>query len=148
MVDAELLSRKISKLRHYISELRNAEDINWEKYLNDPRSKAFVERYLHLCIEEIFDIANHIVSFYRWREPGGYRDLLLILHEQGIIPKKHLATFQNMASFRNMLVHHYEKIDDEVVYGLFKKRLSDFELFIELVTEWNMTPNQTNPHEP
>jgi hypothetical protein len=26
MVDAELLSRKISHLRHYISELRNAED--------------------------------------------------------------------------------------------------------------------------
>jgi len=148
MVDAELLSRKISHLRHYISELRNAEDITWEKYLNDPRSKAFVERYLHLSIEEVFDIANHIVSFCRWREPSGYRDLLSVLHEQGVIPKKHLITFQNMASFRNMLVHHYEKIDDEVVYGLFKKRLSDFELFIELVAEWNMS--QTNPmsHEP
>ncbi|MCJ7600930.1 MAG: DUF86 domain-containing protein [Desulfobulbaceae bacterium] len=138
MVDEELLSRKISHLRHYISELRNAEDINWEKYLNDPRSKAFVERYLHLSIEEVFDIANHIVSFCRWREPSGYRDLLSVLHEQGVIPKEHLITFQNMASFRNMLVHHYEKIDDEVVYGLFKKRLSDFELFIQLITKWNM----------
>lgn len=142
MVDVELLSRKISNLSHYIAELQRAEDINWEKYSTDPRSKAFVERYLHLSIEEIFDIANHIVSFCRWREPGGYRDLLLVLSEQGVIPKEHLITFQNMASFRNMLVHHYEKIDDEVVFGLFKKRLADFELFIELITKWNIS------HEP
>lgn len=138
MVDIELLSRKISHLSHYISELQSAEDINWEKYSTDPRSKAFVERYLHLSIEEIFDIANHIVSFCRWREPNGYRDLLLVLYEHDVIPKEHLTTFQNMASFRNMLVHHYEKIDDEVVFGLFKKRLSDFELFIELISRWNM----------
>jgi len=139
MVDVELLSRKISNLSHYISELQSAEDINWEKYSTDPRSKAFVERYLHLCIEEIFDIANHIVSFCRWREPSGYRDLLLVLNEHDVLPKEHLTTFQNMASFRNMLVHHYEKIDDEVVFGLFKKRLADFELFIELISRWNET---------
>jgi uncharacterized protein YutE (UPF0331/DUF86 family) len=41
--------------------------------------KAFVERYLHLAIEELLDIANHFVSFYQWREPAGYRDLLLLL---------------------------------------------------------------------
>ncbi len=137
MVDRELLSRKISKLSYYISELKNAKDINWKKYTDDSRSKAFVERYLHLAIEEVFDIANHLVSFCRWREPAGDRDLFSVLKEQGVIPDSLLSTFQNMASFRNMLVHHYEKIDDEVVFGLFKKRLSDFTLYIELIREWS-----------
>ena len=41
-----------------------------------------------------------------------------------------------MASFRNVLVHRYESIDDELVFGIFKKRLGDFVLFIELVSEW------------
>ena len=136
MVDKELLSRKISNLSYYISELKSAKDINWKKYTSDSRSRAFVERYLHLAIEEVFDIANHLVSFCRWREPTGYRDLFSVLQEQGVIPDNLLSTFQNMASFRNMLVHHYEKIDGEVVFGLFKKRLSDFALYIELVREW------------
>lgn len=136
MVDKELLSRKISHLSHYISELNNAEDINREKYTTDSRSRAFVERYLHLSIEEVFDISNHLVSFGRWREPTGYRDLFSVLQEKGVIPDNLLSTFQNMASFRNMLVHHYDKIDDEVVFGLFKKRLSDFTLFIDLVKKW------------
>ncbi len=136
MVDNELLSRKISNLQSYVSGLEAADDINWEKYLNDARSRAFVERYLHLSIEEVIDIANHLVSFCAFREPAGYRDLFSVLHEQGVIPENQLMTFQNMASFRNMLVHWYEKIDDEVVFGLFKKRLSDFLLFVDLVKQW------------
>ena len=136
MVDKELLSRKISRLRSYLEELKSAEDIDWGKYQSDSRAKAFVERYLHLAIEEVMDIANHFVSFYKWREPIGYRDLFLILKEHGIISEKYLPTFQNMASFRNMLVHRYETIDDELVFGIFKERLDDFELFITLLVNW------------
>jgi uncharacterized protein YutE (UPF0331/DUF86 family) len=136
MVDKELLSRKISQLREYLSALRKAEDISWGKYEEDIRSRAFVERYLHLCVEKVIDISNHFVSFYRWREPDGYRDLFRVLHDNAVIPKQNLTTFQNMASFRNMLVHRYEKIDDELVYTIFKKRLGDFDLFISLVTAW------------
>lgn len=139
MVDNELVSRKISKLLNYVTDLEQAEDINWEKYKSDTRSRAFVERYIHLAIEEVFDISNHIISFYSWREPSGYRDLFLVLNEKGIIPDNQLTNFQNMASFRNMLVHHYEKIDDELVFGFFKRRLNDFVLFTELIKQ--MTKN-------
>ena len=137
MVDRELLSRKIAHLSGYVNELRKADDIDFKKYTTDPRSRAFVERYLHLAIEEVFDIANHLVSFHCWREPTGYRDLLLVLQENGVVPAELLTKFQNMASFRNMLVHHYEKVDDEVVFGIFKKRLSDFTLFIDLIRQWS-----------
>jgi uncharacterized protein YutE (UPF0331/DUF86 family) len=137
MVDKELLSRKLSRLRSYITELMRSEDINWEKYESDLRTKAFVERYLHLAIEEVLDIANHLISFQRWREPTGYRDLFNVLAENGVIPKEHLPIFQEMASFRNLLVHRYESMDDNLVFGIFRERLKDFDLFIELVTEWS-----------
>ncbi|MBW6487348.1 MAG: DUF86 domain-containing protein [Syntrophobacterales bacterium] len=136
MVDKELLSRKLSQLREYLAELRNAEDITWQTYERDLRARAFVERYLQLCIEKVIDIANHFVAFHRWREPGGYRDLFQVLHENGVIPKAHLTTFQNMASFRNMLVHRYEKTDDEIIFSIFRKRLGDFDLFGRLITDW------------
>jgi uncharacterized protein YutE (UPF0331/DUF86 family) len=136
MVDKELLSRKVSQLREYLVELQNADDITWETYEGDLRARAFVERYLQLCIEKVIDIGNHFVSFHRWREPEGYRDLFQVLHETGVIPKEHLKTFQDMASFRNMLVHRYEKTDDEIIFGIFRKRLGDFDLFVTLITAW------------
>jgi uncharacterized protein YutE (UPF0331/DUF86 family) len=136
MVDKELLSRKLSFLQNYVSELKQADDINWEKYTADPRTRAFVERYLHLAIESVFDIANHLISFHNWREPDSYRDVFVILYENKVIPKETLHSFQEMASFRNILVHRYEKIDDEIVFGVFKKRLVDFDLFGSLIKEW------------
>jgi uncharacterized protein YutE (UPF0331/DUF86 family) len=136
MVDKELLSRKLSTLRSYVEELKRAEDITREKYESDRRAKAFVERYLHLAIEEVIDVANHIVSFHQWREPTGYRDLFTVLKEHGVIDGKDLALFQNMAAFRNMLVHRYEVVDDDLVFGAFKNRLADFERFITLITDW------------
>ena len=136
MVDKELLSRKLSLLRSYVAELVRADDITWAKYRSDLRTKAFVERYLHLAIEEVLDIANHLISFERWREPSGYRDIFLVLRENGVITNEQLPLLQEMASFRNLLVHRYENVDDEIVFGIFKKRLSDFDLFIELVSTW------------
>jgi len=143
MVDKELLSRKISQLREYLGALQNADDITWKKYENDLRERAFVERYLHLCIEKLIDIGNHLVSFHRWREPEGYRDLFQILHENDVIPKEHLMTFQHMASFRNMLVHHYEKTDDEIIFRIFTKHLNDFDLFINLIKDWTKKQDAT-----
>ncbi len=37
---------------------------------------------------------------------------------------------------RNMLVHHYEKVDNEVVFGIFKNRLGDFDLFCEFILKY------------
>ena len=144
MVDKELISRKISQLRNYVQQLETSSDITWDNYTTDIRSKAFVERYLHLAIEKVFDISNHIISYQRWREPEGYRDLFMVLKEQGVLPEREMLNFQNMASFRNMLVHRYEKIDDEMVYGFFRKRLKDFDIFVGFVMEWIKEQDRTD----
>ena len=136
MVDKEVLSRKLSQLRQYVTELNAAQDITWSVYQNDIRSKAFVERYLHLAIESVIDIANHLISFHGWREPEGYRDVFTVLCENSIIPLQELSVYQQMTSFRNMLVHRYEKIDDATVFGFFKNRLGDFDRFFNLIKVW------------
>ena len=59
MVNKEVLSKKLSQLRQYVTELNAAQDITWGVYQNDIRTKAFVESYLHLAIESVIDIANH-----------------------------------------------------------------------------------------
>jgi uncharacterized protein YutE (UPF0331/DUF86 family) len=136
MVDEELVSRKLSRLKGYLDELRRSQDITWTRYQSDLRTRAFVERYIHLAIEDVIEVANHLVSSSEWREPTSFRDLFLILAQHGVILDDQLLTYQNMASYRNMLVHRYESIEDEVVFGIFKKRLGDFDLFIGLVGDW------------
>ncbi|MBI9083938.1 MAG: DUF86 domain-containing protein [Desulfobacterales bacterium] len=136
MVNGDVIDRKLSKLKEYVGELRLADDIGWEEYRKNSRSRAFVERYIHIAIQTVFDIANHIISYQKWKEPETYRESFAILADHGVLPEDNVVDFQNMASFRNMLVHHYESVDDEIVYGIFKNKLGDFDLFEKYILEY------------
>ncbi len=136
MVNDEIILRKTQKLKEYTNELRQAKDITWEKYQKDIRDRAFVERYIHIAIQTVFDIANHIISYEEWKEPDTYRETFSILASHGVLPDEKVTDYQNMASFRNMLVHHYESVENEVVFGIFKNRLGDFDLFRRFILEY------------
>ncbi|WP_448383129.1 type VII toxin-antitoxin system HepT family RNase toxin [Desulfosoma sp.] len=77
-----------------------------------------------------------MISANRWREPTSDRDVFQVLAENKVLAESHLARFQDMASFRNLLVHAYEKVDPEVVFGIFRTRLDDFLLFVHDINAW------------
>lgn len=134
MVDRVLIERILSDIKSNLRELKQAQDISWEVYQADVRARRFVERTLHVMVEACIDVAQHIISDERFREPESYRDAFVVLSEQGVIPRDQLQRFESMAAFRNLIVHYYEKIDDAVVYSVFKKRLDDFQLFVDLIS--------------
>ena len=136
MVNKILIERILSDINLNLNDLKNASDITWEVYRVDTRARRFVERTLHILIEASIDIAQHIISDQKFREPANYRDTFVVLAENNIIQSKDLTQFENMASFRNLLVHYYEKVDDEIVFGIFKNNLADFDLFVEKIIEY------------
>ena len=136
MVNKILIERILSDINLNLNDLKNASDITWEVYRVDKRARRFVERTLHILIEASIDIAQHIISDQKFREPANYRDTFVVLAENNIIQSKDLTQFENMASFRNLLVHYYEKVDDEIVFGIFKNNLADFDLFVEKIIEY------------
>jgi len=136
MVNRVLLERILSDIKANLQDLKNAADITWEVYITDKRARRFVERTLHITIEACIDIAQHIISDKSLREPMSYRDTFVVLAEQGILRKEDLPKFEKIASFRNLIVHYYERLDDEIVYSVFKKNLSDFDLFVKRILEY------------
>ena len=70
------------------------------------------------------------------REPTSYRDTFVVLAENKILLPEYLSKFENITSFRNLLVHYYANVDDEIVYGVFRNNLSDFDLFVERITNF------------
>ncbi len=131
MVNVGLVERILNDIVRNINDLRAAEDITWEVYDRDTRSRRFVERTIHIIIEGMIDIVQHIISDGKLREPENFRDGFRVLAENGIISNDHLPTYEKMASFRNLIVHYYEKIDNEIVFGVFKRHLSDFDRFVD-----------------
>ena len=136
MVDRVILERILADIVSNVKELRNAQDVEWNSYRTDVRMRRFVERTLHIIIEGCIDAAQHIIADEGMREPTSYRDAFMVLAENGILSTEDLTRYENIASFRNLLVHYYAKVDDEIVYGIFKNRLSDFDLFIERIVHY------------
>jgi uncharacterized protein YutE (UPF0331/DUF86 family) len=49
---------------------------------------------------------------------------------------------EKMAKFRNVLVHQYEKIEAEIIVGLLKKNLKDFDQFRKAVVGFVQRPQK------
>ena len=62
MVNRLLLESILGDIRYNVRLLQEADDIDWASYQQDPRSRRFVERTLHIIIEACIDLAQHIIS--------------------------------------------------------------------------------------
>jgi len=84
-------------------------------------------------IETCADVAGHIISDKGYRVPATYADTFRVLYENGILNKGLFETMEKMAKFRNIIVHHYDKVDTETVIGILKKDLKDFSTYKDAI---------------
>lgn len=135
MVDKEVVERLLGLLEEYVGDLESVQDISFDEYKSTKQVKRFVERTLQIAIEACLDLGNHIIADEGLREPEDNKDVFNVLAEAGIIDAKLLGNLKPMASFRNLIVHDYGKIDDEIVFGILKRRLEDFKEYSSMIVE-------------
>lgn len=82
---------------------------------------------MHLSIECLLDIGNHVIADHGYRKPETYSEILKILAEEDVISEKLFRELEGMASFRNVLVHDYLKLDLDMVYQVIKEKLKYFD---------------------
>lgn len=133
MVDREVADRLLGLLEGYVHDLAQVKAMSFAEYSADLKTRRFAERTLQIAIEASLDLGNHIIADEGLREPEDNRDVFRVLAEEGIIDAKLLENLQPMASFRNLIVHDYAKIDDEIVFGIVQRRLDDFTGFARKV---------------
>lgn len=133
MIEQDLLKRRLNLLIDYIKDLRERKEVTLEKYQQDKSLQRIIERTLHIAIECCLDLGNHIISSEAYRQPNDNRDIFMVLYESKIVPKDLLPRLQDMASFRNLLVHDYAEIDPKQVYENWQNGLEDLEMFGKLI---------------
>lgn len=126
MVDETLILRKLSELDQYFKQIMEYEGITVAEYSHDWKTQRIVERTVQMMIEACVDIAGHIIADKRYRTPSSYSDSFRVLQEEKVLNDKLFSALEKMAKFRNIVVHHYDKVDAELVVGILKKDLKDF----------------------
>jgi uncharacterized protein YutE (UPF0331/DUF86 family) len=130
MVDRDKVEGLIRHLREYTGYLRDIVQQDRAAFLSDPRSVGSARYYLQVSIETCINLANHVIATGRLRAPQDYRDSFTVLNEAGILPNDLTQTMRELAGLRNLLVHVYWDLDDEMIYEGIRAELEDFEAFV------------------
>jgi uncharacterized protein YutE (UPF0331/DUF86 family) len=136
MVNKLLVERILNDLNTFSAELREVQNISFAEYRADVRLRRYIERTVHIAIESVIDIAQHILADNGWREADSYRECFIVLHERGVVSEDLLAKLIKMAAFHNLLVHYYEKIDDAIVFSILKTCPDDFTAYTEQIVSF------------
>ncbi|MGA7876933.1 MAG: DUF86 domain-containing protein [Desulfoferrobacter sp.] len=133
MVDRSLILRKLAELEEYLEQLREFTAVTPEEYSKDWKTQRIVERTLQMMIELCVDICNHIIADKKLRTPTSYADSFRVLREAGLFSESLLEVMENMAKFRNIVVHHYDNVDGAIVVMILSKHLDDFITFRDAI---------------
>ncbi|MDA8233216.1 MAG: DUF86 domain-containing protein [Clostridia bacterium] len=134
MVDKEKIRLKIQYIEGNNAKLEQLRRLTLEEFVKDFRNIEAAKHLLQVNIEAMIDIANHVIARYRWETPATSGDSFKILWQKGYLNDKELEVFSQMVKFRNRVVHLYHTVDDEEIYRILQKHISDFSLFIKAIS--------------
>lgn len=147
MVDPERVEQQIHLIRRYTQNLQDIARNPLAEFLDDPHAVGSARYYLQVSIESCINIANHIIASEGLRAPRDYKDSFQVLNEAGILPDDLTPTMRAMAGLRNLLVHLYWEVDDEMIYADIRGRLDDFEAFIARVLDFVVSQDNVEGNE-
>jgi uncharacterized protein YutE (UPF0331/DUF86 family) len=133
MIDQDKVQGLIQHLREYTGFLRQVTEQDRTVFLSDPKSIGSARYYLQVSIETCINIANHIIAAERLRAPQDYKDSFAVLNEADILPDDLTQRMRELAGLRNLLVHVYWRVDDEMIYEGIRAELQDLDAFIGCV---------------
>lgn len=123
MVNKNVLATRLERLREYLDILESIQAIEEDRFVKDPFVYGTAERNLHLAIECLLDIGNHVISDRGYPKPESYADIFRLLAEKEVIPQSLYEELAGMAGFRNVLVHDYLRLDRKKIYQVLCQKL-------------------------
>lgn len=131
------IERKMTTVQERVVRLRQlAEKLTtFDDYRDSNDARDIAERNLQIAIEACLDIGKIIISQQKLPEPKDYKGVFLALTQANIIRSETTRFLSDMAGARNILVHGYDKVDDSLIYGVLKRHLHDFDLFLAEVRD-------------
>jgi len=127
VVRPEVIRKRLNKLDEYLAILYDIRKYSFEAFVSNPERYGSAERFLHLAIEAVLDMGNHVIADSDMGIVNWYSDIPSILTKKGYIDSDLERKWLQMIGFRNTLVHDYLEIDRSIVYDILQNHLEDIE---------------------
>jgi uncharacterized protein YutE (UPF0331/DUF86 family) len=127
------INDKIDEIKLYLDEFSDFLPNDFNNYKEDIVLKAACERYVEKIVEAITDLAFLVIKFKNFKLPDDDIHAFRILYENKIINEQLCSNLSNAKGMRNILVHQYGLVDDEIIFNSFEQLIKDSNKFIEII---------------
>lgn len=103
------------------------------KNLEDYRKMDMIVLNLQRACEAVLDLAMYVVSTRRLGLPQNKREAFTLLEQNNIIDSQMLRNMQGMVGFRNIAVHDYKEIDENILQDVIENHLGDLLDFARII---------------
>ncbi len=105
-------------------------------FLQDPDKVAAGESYLRRALEALFDICRHILAKGFAIASPEFAATAQELWRVGILDPALADQLGEMARYRNRMVHFYDEVTPEELFGILTQHLGDIETVLGVLQSW------------
>lgn len=121
----DIVLNKIQSIQRCVQRARQEYAADPDSFdTNFTRQDAAILNVLRAC-EQSIDLANHVIKSSRLGIPTSSGESFDLLQVAGVIEPELSERLQKMVGFRNTVVHHYQRIDTQIVRLVIVSGLDD-----------------------
>ena len=130
------INEKIFEIETYLEQLESILPSSLENYKKDFRAKLMGERSFEKIVESIIDLGFFIINKKQLKKPETEEQTYKILYDSGIISEELSKKLSEAKGMRNIIVHRYGEINDELVFrSLSEELIPDVQEFINKINK-------------
>lgn len=134
-LNLDLIRDRFQDIQQSLDRLDRIKTLPRDVFLADQDTLDVACYRLLVAIESALQICFHISARRLNHVPEEYAECFAVLGEAGVVSQNLSENLQQMARFRNMLVHVYWQVDYDRLYSIVQEDLGDLQAFIQAVGE-------------
>lgn len=128
-LNADLVRARCAEIEDSVCRLERFKDLPRDEFLANQDTLDLACYRLLVAIEAALALCYHISAKRLHKVPEEYAECFRLLQEDGMLGADESSRLQQMARFRNLLVHMYWKIDYGRVHDVIQQNLDDLRAF-------------------
>jgi uncharacterized protein YutE (UPF0331/DUF86 family) len=124
-VSEKVVVAKLEAIRSMLGGIASLPLGKREEFLADPRMVAAGESFLRRALEALLDLGRHVAARGFGVAVAEYRGIADALEAHRVLSHELSERVRQMASYRNRLVHFYNEVTPEELYGILTSRVGD-----------------------
>ena len=131
-----VVADKVETIRRMLDGIATLPLADFSAFRADPRMVAAGDSFLRRALEALLDLGRHLLAKAFARAPAEYAEIARQLEETGVLDATLAARLAVMARYRNRLVHFYDEVGDEELFGVLRTGPADVEAVLAALLAW------------